>query len=283
MSEEQRQHPRLKANLMVDFTTEEGRVFLYCQIIDVAQGGAFVHTTTDLDIGTKLDLKVRVPLDETKRFKNVIIKGEVVRTGNLVDMRDRERPGLGIKFSELSESDWAFILKVITRTLKHKTNVPRPLSRSGSRLEMPEERKEPDPFAPPPSETDEAYDDRFSSSNESRIYIDDGNRNQERIEKEIMARVQSQEGDFIVNVHNVNKNGIGFSSNKSLLEETELLITLELPSHTPINLNGRVVWRKLNDRVDMETFHYGVELSGNPADYSRFIEELFNERDLAPL
>lgn len=98
-----RRHERLLIN--EEFSSIDDFIAEY--VSDISRGGVFIRSKQPLPVGTKVNLKFSVILDD---FHTVEGEGEVVR---VVD--DGENIGMGVVFTELTEGSRAIIEELVKR------------------------------------------------------------------------------------------------------------------------------------------------------------------------
>lgn len=98
-----RRHERLLIN------QEFGSIddFIAEYVSDISRGGVFIRSKQPLPVGTKVNLKFSVILDD---FHTVEGEGEVVRT-----VEDGENVGMGVVFTELTEASRGIIEELVKR------------------------------------------------------------------------------------------------------------------------------------------------------------------------
>jgi Tfp pilus assembly protein PilZ len=77
--------------------------FVHEYVTNISRSGAFVRSTTPLPIGTEVNLKFTVIMDDVEHIEGL---GKVVRV-------DHDPPGMGVVFTSLSE----YSQKLISRLL----------------------------------------------------------------------------------------------------------------------------------------------------------------------
>jgi uncharacterized protein (TIGR02266 family) len=73
-------------------------------VSNLSRSGAFVRTRTPLEVGTKVNLRFTILMDEIETVEGV---GEVVRVHD-------DPPGMGVVFTELSSYSKAIIERLLT-------------------------------------------------------------------------------------------------------------------------------------------------------------------------
>lgn len=99
--EDKRRHERLLINK--EFSSIEDFIAEY--VSDISRGGVFIRSKQPLPVGTKVNLKFSVILDD---FRTIEGEGEVVRVVN-----DGDNPGMGVVFSELTAESRAIIEELV--------------------------------------------------------------------------------------------------------------------------------------------------------------------------
>jgi uncharacterized protein (TIGR02266 family) len=100
---EQRQHPRYSINREFESIGE----LIDEYVVNISQGGVFIRSREPLPVGTEVDLKFTIILDD---FETIEGQGRVVRT---VD--DGDDAGMGVEFTEMNESSREVIEEVARR------------------------------------------------------------------------------------------------------------------------------------------------------------------------
>ncbi len=102
-SSDQRAEPRVQVNR--EFHTIEEFITEY--VTDVSRSGVFVRTDDPLPVGTKVDLRFSIIVDDFETIEGI---GEVVRVVS-------EPPtGMGVVFIELTSYSQALIERILIRT-----------------------------------------------------------------------------------------------------------------------------------------------------------------------
>jgi uncharacterized protein (TIGR02266 family) len=101
--------------------------FIAEYVTNISRSGVFIKTKAPLEIGTKVNLKFTVIIDEIETIEGI---GEVVRL-------QRDPPGMGVVFVELTSHSQDLIAKLITkrrvgqrppRVTSERKAVPEPLA-----------------------------------------------------------------------------------------------------------------------------------------------------------
>ncbi len=79
--------------------------FIAEYVTNISRSGAFIKTKEPLPLGTKVNLKFTVIIDELETIEGI---GEVVRV-------QHEPPGMGVVFNELTSHSQDLIAKLITK------------------------------------------------------------------------------------------------------------------------------------------------------------------------
>ena len=101
--------------------------FIAEYVTNISRSGAFIKTKEPLPLGTKVNLKFTVIIDELETIEGI---GEVVRVQD-------EPPGMGVVFVELTSHSQDLIAKLITKRRigqrpERRTTEPPPLPRAPS-------------------------------------------------------------------------------------------------------------------------------------------------------
>ncbi len=78
--------------------------FIHEYVTNISASGAFIKSKTPLPIGTEVNLRFTVIMDDIETIEGT---GEVVRV-------ERDPPGMGVVFKELSHYSQALIQKLLT-------------------------------------------------------------------------------------------------------------------------------------------------------------------------
>ena len=78
--------------------------FVHEYVTNISRTGAFVKSTTPLPVGTKVNLRFTVILDDVETIEGI---GEVVRVQD-------DPPGMGVVFVELSQYSQHLLAKLLT-------------------------------------------------------------------------------------------------------------------------------------------------------------------------
>jgi len=102
-----RRNPRLVVNR--EFKSVEEFVAEY--VSNISQSGAFIRTDEPLPVGTRVQLRFTLLLDEIETIEG---EGEVVR---VVKAGGARRPGMGVVFTTLSGYSKQLIDRLMTRRM----------------------------------------------------------------------------------------------------------------------------------------------------------------------
>lgn len=100
---EQRAQPRIQINQ--DFASIDEFVAEY--VSNISEGGVFIRSRTPLPIGTRVDLKFSVILDD---FETIEGDGEVVRV-----IADGPESGMGVAFRDLTPRSREVIQRLFSK------------------------------------------------------------------------------------------------------------------------------------------------------------------------
>lgn len=106
---EARQHPRSLVNR--EFETIEEFIAEY--VTDISHGGVFIRSKNPLPIGTRVNLKFSIIVED---FETIEGEGEVVRVDNSPD-----NMGMGVAFTRLTADSMELINRVLDM---RRTEVP---------------------------------------------------------------------------------------------------------------------------------------------------------------
>jgi hypothetical protein len=84
--------------------------FLQEYVTNISKTGAFVESKVPLSIGTKVDLRFTVITDTVETIEGV---GEVVRV-------QKDPPGMGVVFTELTEYSQGLLSRLLTAPSNHR-------------------------------------------------------------------------------------------------------------------------------------------------------------------
>lgn len=102
MGEEKRAGGRLTINKEFDSFDQ----FIKEYVTNISETGVFIKTSDPLPIGTKVDLRFTVIMEDIETIEGV---GEVVRV-------EADPPGMGVVFKELGTYSEKLIRKLLTQT-----------------------------------------------------------------------------------------------------------------------------------------------------------------------
>jgi len=86
--------------------------FISEYVSDISRSGVFIRTDDPLPVGTKVDLRFTVIVDDFETIEGI---GEVVR---VVPPSESEQCGMGVVFTELESYSRGLIERLLTRTQK---------------------------------------------------------------------------------------------------------------------------------------------------------------------
>lgn len=96
-----RQHVNHEFGSMAEFISE--------YVSDVSSSGVFIRTDDPLPVGTPVDLRFTVIVDDLETIEGM---GEVVR---VVPLGQAERAGMGVRFTELTPASRAVVGRIVAR------------------------------------------------------------------------------------------------------------------------------------------------------------------------
>lgn len=103
-SGEERPPPRREPRLTINKEFESFDAFISEYVTNISRTGVFVRAKTPLPVGTKVNLRFTVIMDDIETVEGV---GEVVRVHD-------DPPGMGVVFTELSSYSKGLIDKLLT-------------------------------------------------------------------------------------------------------------------------------------------------------------------------
>lgn len=98
---DQRAHDRL--NINKEFSSIDDFIAEY--VTDISRGGVFIRSKSPLPVGTRVNLKFSVILDD---FETIEGEGQVVRV-----ISEGENTGMGVSFTELTEHSRQIIERIV--------------------------------------------------------------------------------------------------------------------------------------------------------------------------
>jgi len=96
---------RLESRLTINKEFDSFDQFIEEYVTNISQSGVFIKTKTPLEVGTSVDLRFTVIMDDIETIEGV---GEVVRVQD-------DPPGMGVVFKELSSYSQNLITKLLTQ------------------------------------------------------------------------------------------------------------------------------------------------------------------------
>jgi hypothetical protein len=114
MSDEDESAPdhRTDKRVTINKEFESFDAFIHEYVTNISRSGAFVRSKQLLPLGTRVDLKFTVVMDEIETIEGV---GEVVRV-------QKDPPGMGVVFTELSQYSQHLIARLLTTRPATKTD-----------------------------------------------------------------------------------------------------------------------------------------------------------------
>jgi uncharacterized protein (TIGR02266 family) len=103
---------RREERVTINKEFESFDAFVHEYVTNISRSGAFVRSQTPLPVGTEVNLKFTVIMDDVEHIEGL---GKVVRV-------ETDPPGMGVVFTELSE----YSQKLIARLLTAPANTPLP-------------------------------------------------------------------------------------------------------------------------------------------------------------
>lgn len=100
---DQRRHPRFSINREFESIGE----LIDEYVVNISQGGIFIKSREPLPVGTEVDLKFTIILDD---FETIEGQGKVVRC-----ITEGEDAGMGVQFTEMDEKSRRVIEEIAKR------------------------------------------------------------------------------------------------------------------------------------------------------------------------
>ena len=97
---------RREERVTINKEFESYDAFINEYVTNISRTGVFVKSKTPLAIGTKVNLRFTVIMDDIETIEGI---GEVVRASD-------DPPGMGVVFTELSSYSQELIAKLLTRS-----------------------------------------------------------------------------------------------------------------------------------------------------------------------
>lgn len=93
------------ARVTINKEFESFDAFISEYVTNLSKSGAFIRTSEPLPVGTRVDLKFTVILDDIETIEGI---GEVVRV-------EEDPPGMGVVFTELSQYSQHLLAQLLTK------------------------------------------------------------------------------------------------------------------------------------------------------------------------
>ena len=95
---------RREERITINKEFESFDAFVHEYVINISRSGAFVRSQSPLPVGTEVNLKFTVIMDDVEHIEGI---GKVVRV-------DTDPPGMGVVFTTLSEYSQKLISRLLT-------------------------------------------------------------------------------------------------------------------------------------------------------------------------
>ena len=95
---------RREERITINKEFESFDAFVHEYVINISRSGAFVRSQSPLPVGTEVNLKFTVIMDDVEHIEGI---GKVVRV-------DTDPPGMGVVFTTLSEYSQRLIARLLT-------------------------------------------------------------------------------------------------------------------------------------------------------------------------
>ena len=105
-SDEERERQRAAERITINKEFESYDAFITEYVTNISRTGVFVRSKTPLAVGTQVNLRFTVIMDDIETIEGV---GEVVRV-------HQDPPGMGVVFTELSSYSKNLLDKLLTRS-----------------------------------------------------------------------------------------------------------------------------------------------------------------------
>ncbi|HEX2730339.1 MAG TPA: PilZ domain-containing protein [Polyangiaceae bacterium] len=99
---------RVEQRLTINKEFDSFDQFIQEYVTNISQSGVFIKTKTPLPIGTSVDLRFTVIMDDIETIEGI---GEVVRVQD-------DPPGMGVVFRELSSYSQDLIAKLLVKRVR---------------------------------------------------------------------------------------------------------------------------------------------------------------------
>jgi Tfp pilus assembly protein PilZ len=99
-------------------------------------------------------------------------------------------------------------------------------------------------------------------------------RRQARVAKNLLGKLYTKTSDFLVYVHDLAKNGLGFTCNRDLTVGDEVRIALNVPGYATMTLEGRLSWHRSLPVVAKARHQYGLVVAKPTAEYLTLLDTM---------
>jgi uncharacterized protein (TIGR02266 family) len=103
-------HKRRDERVTINKEFESFDAFIHEYVTNISRTGVFIKSKTPLEVGTKVNLRFTVIMDDIETIEG---QGKVVRV-------EDDPPGMGVVFTKLSEYSGELIQKLLTQS--HSSN-----------------------------------------------------------------------------------------------------------------------------------------------------------------
>jgi len=100
---------------------------------------------------------------------------------------------------------------------------------------------------------------------------------QKRVAKNLLGKMQINGMEFFVYVHDLAKDGIGLTCNRELQIHDQIKISLNVPGHKTMELEGTVAWMRVMPKISRNRYHIGVHLTLKTTDYEEYVVSLLRK------
>ncbi|MEE2829535.1 MAG: TIGR02266 family protein [Myxococcota bacterium] len=106
---ENRRHQRAPLRMQLNYRDATGGNFLIEHATNISRGGIFIETEHPLPIGAQLAIQFQAEGSE----EPIQVEGEVMWVNAWKEGGENPNPGMGIRFTNLSDSDRATIASIV--------------------------------------------------------------------------------------------------------------------------------------------------------------------------
>ena len=104
-------------------------------------------------------------------------------------------------------------------------------------------------------------------------------RQEKRLTRIVLAKILLSGEKHIGYIQDFSQSGVGITCNKPLELKTRVDVSVKLPNLDPMQLSGKVVWRRKLPKVSRHKYLYGLRFAESPAHYSKYLEAELDKVD----